>query len=501
MSTQHYYFSTCLSCRKIIGKLTMTNVKQGVSPQRKPTDVVITKSNRVIGLGTEGGVLTSSLHRCMNAVILTLQKYVSERYHTLEAVEEGLGEAVLEISLPFKKFAEYMGWKSTNFQKAKEVISYLEHLRVKWDNLDTELSRADFGFEHFVVGASVRSGIVTLKLSPEVRRELLNAKRNPETKLNLLIANYAWRDKYTARLYEKCVENICDDIFHFQMSLDEIRKVFDVPYKPVKGGKRVYAYPSFSELNRNVISKAVKNLNKTFAVDFTVEQTNMGVPVEFVSFSISRKKRAPKLPSTLSEKKLDFVISKLSEYDLKNVVTRHFKIADVDDLEQYELFYVGFCLELFERQLMSGSIKASLAGYFSKCLSSNVDAFSANWKVIERSLKDEKTELSLFIAKKREEIELEVTKEYRKEVYNKFIATLSDLEKEMFFEDAMKHAKKINPSFRKIDDPEHHRIRGQLMIFLLDKLKPELIRTAELNRRIKQALMDEGIGELMELIS
>lgn len=468
------------------------NRRPGPKPQlRSETAVYIQKSDRVVALGVQGGGLSLSLYKCVNAVMLALQSHVNEKYESLSNLEQELGETILELKLPFPRFCEYMGWKSTNKKKAYEVIDLLELLKIRWDvrtNLiDDELEGLDVGFERFVNGARIKDGELTLKISPNIRRELINAERYPEVNVDLLIANNAWTDRYTATLYEMCLENIRDSVYEFSLSINDLRARFNITYE-INDGKVEYAYPMFKEFNRNVIKKAVNNLNATSILDFEVNETAVGKPVKKVIFKIKRKvvrDNESRLELTTRSR----VEDKLNRLGLTNTVISFFEadeVSNITELDTFQIFYVDYCIKSFEKQLETKQIK-SITTYFTTILTNNVSSFEPEWKAIDEKISLARRQISIEYQTKKEDLLNEVRKQYRVELANNYLSNLSADEIDDLFAEAVKAQRAKNPIFQSVKLESG---RGQVFLrnYILEVVAPTLHDKRELLRRERAAL-------------
>ncbi|ALU46157.1 hypothetical protein AT705_24655 (plasmid) [Pseudoalteromonas rubra] len=462
----------------------------------------IYKSDRVIHMGTQGGKITASLYRCVNAIILSTQHHVQSRYDTLEEFEAAHGDTILNIEVPFKNFADYMGWKSNNRKKAIEAIQLLESLKVKWDIIHEDDENAvDVGFLSFVPKARVVDGMMQFSLTPDVRRELLNIDKNPQAHLNLMIANAAWSDKYTALLYEKCTLELTNNSVAFELSIDQLRSLFNIEYT-LEAGERKYKYPQFRELKRNVISKAVDNINKTEILDFYIEVTPIGKPVRAVHFAIMKKRRSESQMPMLEVNTRKQLLNALQGSMLMESVLQHFAVQDFDDLTDYQVFYTEYCLNTLNEKLDAGGVK-NVFQYFMTILRSNEKAFAVRWIQIEKQLKNQARQVHIEREQRRHQVSTEVHKKYRDEVYRDFIATVDVDKLDRLHQQAVEKIIAHNPGarFKRMANsdtslPVHQQLDwthpinvGMFKEYVLDHLIPDKLSQKQINKRIEEQLV------------
>ena len=383
----------------------------------------------------------------MNACILALQHHAVSRYDNLDAFEAAYGDTVLDLVLPFSQFADYMGWKSNNRKKAVEAINLLENLKIRWGDVfgpeNEDFNSVSVGFEAFVPKAYVENGMIYFSLTPTVRRELLNVEKNPQAKLNLLIANAAWSDKYTALLYEQCMLAISQQNYEIKFTVDELRRLFNVEYDIIDGEK-VYKYSKFQEFRRYVIAKSVDNINKTDLVDFTVKAEVVGRPAKFVTFTID-KKRTADIVGRLEQNTRNQLFTALEADMLVGLVTNHFNVESIEELESYQVFYTEYCHNLFVEKLKSDGV-SNAQSYFKTMLRNNEKAFAPKWNVIEQNLKDQSKQQHLQLNQKRQQLITEESKKYREQLYKDFITDVSDDELESLRAKSVAFWRKKNPN-------------------------------------------------------
>ncbi|KMT63816.1 replication initiation protein [Catenovulum maritimum] len=457
-------------------------------------DHVIVKSDRIVSFATPNGSLTSAVYKCMNAVILALQNDVKQKFENFEDVDRAYGDSVVyELSLPFVKFVDYMGWKSNNRTGARKAIDLLANLKVEWDILESQDGKGNkvsgdrIGFRHYVMAAEIDDGSLKIQIAPEIRRELLNSYSSSFLNLNLRIANDIWSDKYTPRLYEHCLMFKRDGVKKFEWSVAKFKELMNVQYNIVDG-KKEYAYPDFKELKRIVINKSINNINNTNFIDFTVTAQYVGKPVRNIMFFIQDK--VPNFSASPRYIELkDKIVKELNELGFLQVAKDYFdKKHSTEDyfdkeISVKELHYLNYNLNLYTNQ--KRAVEKPLR-YFQTILNKNTASFEDAWlkikedeKVLE---KQEQQRKSIAQAKKNEamqKIENDVIKEYRKELVDSYLSTLTTIE----YNELEAKCKKHNPTLK--NNPLI--FKAMFHSYIVDHCLGDLFDQKELNKLIKKA--------------
>lgn len=464
--------------------------------QETPENIVL-KSDRVVSFATPGGSITSSLYKCMNAVILALQNDVRQRFDSFDEVDVVYNDRVYDIQLPVAKFIEYMEWKSNNHNGAKRAINLLKDLRIEWDVLETQdgdgnkISGPSLGFQNYVSRAEVNDGILSIRLDPDIRRTLLNTSETTSLGVDLRIANGAWSDKYTPILYEHCLLFLRDGKRQFELTVPMFREIMNVPYV-MEGNEKVWSYPDFKDLRKYVIKKAVDNINSLEFLDFKVETAFVGKPVRMIVFFIRNK--VPSYAETAEYKALKYeTLVMLDERSLEQVTRTFFNGLEKSDLYFDEeitvknLHYIQFNIELYDKYATS---KQKPLEYFKTCLKNNFEAFENHWIKIQNEMKQVQAKESqrkrVLAARQREQlekVEADAIRQYKKVVAAEFLDNLSEADKNEFMSVFHEYAIRKNPMIK----PTSAGYDALMRIYLFEECHPELIDLNELEKYINKA--------------
>lgn len=179
------------------------------------------------------------------------------------------------------EMAAKLGFSSRNQEHLKETLKALVDFTVEWNVLGKDKKQV-WGVASLLASAEVENGICTYGFAPHLRYKLYNPRIY--TKLNLRLQN-RFTDRHALILWE-----ICFDYF------DTNRDQGETPFIPLEKfrelmGLNAEEYPMFKVLNRDVIKRAVKEINELTDFCIEVEQKRKGRKVAFLKFRISRLKR------------------------------------------------------------------------------------------------------------------------------------------------------------------------------------------------------------------
>ncbi|EWH08863.1 hypothetical protein DS2_15429 [Catenovulum agarivorans DS-2] len=458
----------------------------------------IYKSDRVSLMTSEGGVMTATMLKCFNAIQVSLQNFVIEHYTSVDTAEDVLGESVLEFEVPWVEFCQTMGWKSTNRDSAKKTVKTLRQVQVEWGLGEYDTGSA--GYLHIISGAKIDNGVLSVRIDPLVRRELLNLRGLASIAYDVSLINSAWSDKYTPRFYELCLRNWRDGKNSTRYSVDGIREAVDCPYEIVNGEK-VWANAEFRDFNKRVLSKAVKNINESNFIDFNVQVKTVGKPVHTIFVGLSLKES---FDNSLNDRVAKQVLNLLIEHGLKQAAENFYdrKLGQTNSLHKLtskEYHYLQYCIEKYIEKI--GSIRpGNESRYLTTCLERNEEAFEPIWAKIQDSLEQERKkqrqekivyEQQLNEAKKAKRAEVKGA--YNASVVAEYMSELSQVQKDALIEQAAKSQNKTNPSrlFDKLPQAAKDAIVRQYVIN--SGLVDDMIDQAKLKRLLKNA--DETIEQ------
>ncbi len=149
-------------------------------------------------------------------------------------------------------FTNILWFDSKNIDYLKESLSKLASTKVEWDILWKD-KEPDWWEMPLLVEPAIKWSRISYSFWPKLRKKLHNP--NMYAKLQLSMQN-KFDSKYTLALYELCI-----DYF------DEKRKKWETPFMEVSTFRSLLwlwenEYSEFKVLNRDIIKKATKEINK-----------------------------------------------------------------------------------------------------------------------------------------------------------------------------------------------------------------------------------------------
>ena len=200
---------------------------------------------------------------------------------------------IFEITL--KDLAQILRFDSKNDRYLKEALKALNKNQVEWNILGKDGN--EWGVTTLLAEAKIINGICTYAYGPTLRERL----HNPEmyAKISLSLQNQ-FRSKHSLALYELFVDYFNIKIAYGEtplISIEEFRRLL---------GLNEEEYKEFRDLNKSVIKKALKEINKISDLTVEVEYKKKGRRVAALKFRI---KKNPKKENIIDldeiEKKID----------------------------------------------------------------------------------------------------------------------------------------------------------------------------------------------------
>ena len=181
------------------------------------------------------------------------------------------------------ELAAKLGFNSKNENYLKEILEALVDCKVKWNLLDKN-KEEEWGVAVLLASTDIKDGICTYGFAPHLRLKLHNPRIY--AKLNLRLQN-RFKSQYALVLWE-----LCFDYFDTDRDQGETPFISIETFKELLGlGKD--DYPIFSEFNRSVIKRAIKEINALTNYHVEVEQKRLGRRISELKFRITKVKQFP----------------------------------------------------------------------------------------------------------------------------------------------------------------------------------------------------------------
>ena len=324
---------------------------------------------------------------------------------------------IFEISI--KKLAEILEYDSNNMEYLKNILRRLNITQIEWNILNKD-KKMEWGVSTLLADARIINGKCLYSYSPFMREKL----HNPEmyARINLGLQN-KFRSKHSLALYELFIDYYDEKKKYGetpQISLEDLRKLLGL----VSG-----EYEQFKFLKRDVIKKAIDDINKKSDILINCKYVKSGRKVVFIKFIINNN----------NTNKVDFKILKvikkeqnflpLDKFELDNqelflTLTEEFGISKkktISILQTTDEFYIKENFDIVRDMIKKGKIE-------------NIAAYAI--KALEEDFRSAKPKADIEKEKKRKQ-RLEAEQKYLKmkeigeKIYNEFIENILNLEIEL----------------------------------------------------------------------
>jgi len=190
-------------------------------------------------------------------------------YHDLKNADGAIRE------IPLNAFCELMGYNSKNFSYLDEHIKKLQTTIIEWRNNPDEFERVTF-FSY----TAIKDGMFRYSFHPKLEKKIYNPDRY--ARINILTVSQ-FTTRYALVLYEHLAMYRPNKSKGFQggspkWTLDEFRDLMGVSEIP--------SYQGFRELNRRILTPAVKEINEVSDLHVSVEKIKKGRSIHALKFHI-----------------------------------------------------------------------------------------------------------------------------------------------------------------------------------------------------------------------
>lgn len=171
---------------------------------------------------------------------------------------------------------------NTNYEMIKNAIRKLNKTQVEW-NIFSKDNKNKWGVSTILASAEIESGTCHYAYSPALARLLKNP--NIYAKLNMTI-QAKFNSKYALALWEFLVEQLNTSKKNYYVTNWIDIKVF----KRYLGVNNSAYYEEFKNLNRDILKKAMNEINEISEINVNVEKQKTSHKVTGLRFEIARKK-------------------------------------------------------------------------------------------------------------------------------------------------------------------------------------------------------------------
>ena len=320
-----------------------------------------------------------------------------------------------EYEIKIKDLCNILKYKGNNIGYIKELLRGLVDIKVEWNVLEKDGN--EWGIAVLLAQAKIINGVLNYGYAPVMRKRLHNPTMY--AKISLSLQN-KFDSKHSLALYELFL-----DYFNVKtgygetpfISIEELRKLLGLK-----------EYKQFKIINRDIIKKALKEINEKSDLLGEVEYQKTGRRVTGIKFCIKKNEN-----NAIDIKALEKNFGQeqaplpLPEFEIENQELFQVLIGDfgiyknkaIDILKAYDEFYIQEVLTAVQDQIKTGKVK-------------NIPAFTV--KAIEEDYRKKKTSFEV----EKEEKQRQKQKEKEDQGIIEELKTAFEEEKNKKFKKALK---------------------------------------------------------------
>jgi len=252
-------------------------------------------------------------------------------------------------SIPVPLLSEMIGFDSRNQAHLRKAIRGLTETSVEWDILEDD-GTSVWEVSSLLSSARIRAGVCSYRYDKGLAEKL----KHPDiySKINLSVIREL-RSSHALVLYENCYRFV--DIGHTAWwSLEVFRKLMSVD--------ELASYQEYKILKRDLISPAIKEINKLSNIQLELETRRKGRSVTGVRFLI---KPNPQLSLVGMEDEDEITQSAAYKALMTEGISKTLARSWV---VEHDEAYILEKLDLASNQATSGKIKSSKAGFLKSAI-------------------------------------------------------------------------------------------------------------------------------------
>ncbi len=283
---------------------------------------------------------------------------------------------------------DMLGYSSKNLDHLKKSLRGLVTTSVEWNILNKDGSE-EWGVSSLQSEIKIINGICHYSYSPTLREKLYNPKMY--AKISLSLQNN-FKSKHALAIYE-----LLTDYFNIKKGVSRTPYI-KIPVFRKLLGLDENEYADFKILNRDIIKKAIKEINKVSDLYVEIVFKKKGRRVDKLQFTIRQNKENAVKIKDLESKSVQMTLPEpsleIDNQQLLQTLINEFGIninKAVEILKKYDELQVEKSLEVVREEIKKGKVR-SIPGLTIKAIEEN---YTSN---------------KIILAKKRKEKELEKLK-------------------------------------------------------------------------------------------
>lgn len=312
--------------------------------------------------------------------------------------------------------AQVLEFDSNNIEYLKEALRILNRTQIEWNILEKD-KEVEWGVFTLLSSARIINGVCYYAYDSFLRKQL----HDPAlfSRINLSLQN-KFKSKHSLAIYELALDYLRVKGTGW-LSMALFRKLL---------GLKDNEYKTFKALNRDILKKTKKEVNKKtgLTIDFKFQKTGRGGKVTAIKLCVEKnlkniidlEKLKIKPKQKLKQISLPFVELEVDNQELYQTLVTEFGISNnkaIEFLKNRDEFYIKDVLEVVRETIKKGKVK-------------NISAFTV--RAIEEDYRHKKSQLDTEKKKKPkvmiDKIKEESQKErIEKEEHQKFINLINDL--------------------------------------------------------------------------
>lgn len=346
-----------------------------------------------------------------------------------------LGNAYAELpyadthSLSADDICQTLGYESKNIRHLKSSLKGLMTTVVEWNILGKDDGVEEWQASTLLANAGLTNGVFTYSYSPYLREKLYN----PEyyAKISLSLQNN-FKSTHSLALYELLL-----DFYDHRKPISRSRYITILEFRKLLGIASGM-YKEFKVLKRDIISKALDEINDISDIHAEIIFKRVGRSIGKMQFIIKRNPKNASQVNALPVGKQHLLPElglDISNQDLLKRLVDDYGVelkSAVNLLEKYDRFQIEENLIVVEQAAKSGRISQSVAGFV-------VQAIKGNWTPntsatnVQESVKKKK-ELAQTLQAKEEKRRVDLFKKESVTIIEKY-SVLPSQEKEQILSD------------------------------------------------------------------
>ena len=287
----------------------------------------------------------------------------------LNAYDDLKDRDVFEISIG--ELNKALKFNSNDYEMLKEALKVLNRTQVEWNILEKD-REVEWEVTTLLAGVKIVNGVCYYSYNPLIKDRLSNPKIY--ARLSLFEQNLI-KGKYSLILWELFKDYIGIGYTGW-IPIEDLRKLL---------GLKEGEYTEFKILNRDIIKRAITELNKVSVIYIDpkngIEKKREGRNIVALKFIIkANKKNVEKIPKleaawNADEKQMPLPFEKVHNRELLRVLTEEFELNEkeaVKFIKSKDEFNIEQNLQFVRFYRDEGKIKESIKGLTIKALNENI---------------------------------------------------------------------------------------------------------------------------------